>query len=127
MIFEFGPFRFDAEQRLLFRGEERVPLVPKAADTLLVLLQNRGKVVEKSELMRLVWPAAPLAFRLPDPWPTTPGVSQRRIGRLDGHGGEGKGAPAAPAAGFVKTGPGLRLLGSQAVREALFWKNEAWR
>lgn len=56
MIFEFGPFRFDSEQRLLFRGEERVPLVPKVADTLLVLLQNRGKVVEKSELMRLVWP-----------------------------------------------------------------------
>lgn len=56
MIHEFGPFRFDSEQRLLFRGEDRVPLVPKVADTLLVLLHNRGKVVEKSELMRQVWP-----------------------------------------------------------------------
>jgi TolB-like protein len=33
-----------------------VPLVPKAAETLHVLLENRGRIVEKSELMRLVWP-----------------------------------------------------------------------
>jgi len=57
MIFEFGPFRYDSEQRLLFRGDERVPLVPKAAETLQVLLEHRGKVVEKAELMKLVWPA----------------------------------------------------------------------
>jgi len=56
MIFEFGPFRYDSEQRLLFRGDERVPLVPKAAETLQVLLERRGKVVEKAELMKLVWP-----------------------------------------------------------------------
>lgn len=56
MIFEFGPFRYDFEQRLLFRGEDRVPLVPKVAETLHVLLERRGKVVEKAELMRLVWP-----------------------------------------------------------------------
>jgi len=33
-----------------------VPLVPKALETLHVLLERRGSVVEKSELMKLVWP-----------------------------------------------------------------------
>jgi len=56
MIYEFGPFRYDAGQRLLFRGGELVPLVPKAVDTLHVLLERRGQVVDKSELMKLVWP-----------------------------------------------------------------------
>jgi len=56
MIYRFGPFRYDAAQRLLFRGAELVPLVPKALDTLHVLLERRGVVVEKSDLMSLVWP-----------------------------------------------------------------------
>lgn len=56
MIYEFGSFRYDAGQRLLFRGAELVPLVRKAVDTLHVLLERRGQVVEKSELMKLVWP-----------------------------------------------------------------------
>ncbi|MDX2151966.1 MAG: winged helix-turn-helix domain-containing protein [Bryobacteraceae bacterium] len=55
-VHEFGPFRYDAGQRLLFRGDELVPLVPKVVDTLHVLLERRGTVVEKPELMRLVWP-----------------------------------------------------------------------
>ena len=52
----FGPFHYDAEQRLLFRDGEVVPLVPKVVDTLHVLLERRGHVVEKAELMKLVWP-----------------------------------------------------------------------
>jgi len=55
-VFAFGPFRYDAEQRLLFRQDEVVPLVPKAIDTLHVLLERRGRVVEKADLMKLVWP-----------------------------------------------------------------------
>jgi hypothetical protein len=41
---------------LLFRQGEVVPLVPKAIDTLHVLLEQRGRVVEKAELMKFVWP-----------------------------------------------------------------------
>jgi DNA-binding winged helix-turn-helix (wHTH) protein len=52
----FGPFRYDPEQRLLFRAGAIVPLVPKAIDTLHVLLERHGRVVEKHELMQLVWP-----------------------------------------------------------------------
>jgi DNA-binding winged helix-turn-helix (wHTH) protein len=54
----FGPFRYDPEQRLLFRDGAMVPLVPKAIDTLHVLLERQGRVVEKHELMALVWPDA---------------------------------------------------------------------
>jgi DNA-binding winged helix-turn-helix (wHTH) protein/TolB-like protein len=52
----FGPFRYDWEQRLLFREGETVPLAPKVAETLRVLLERYGTVVEKAELMREVWP-----------------------------------------------------------------------
>jgi TolB-like protein/DNA-binding winged helix-turn-helix (wHTH) protein/Flp pilus assembly protein TadD len=54
--FEFGAFRFDPAERVLYRGPERVPLSPKAADTLLVLLTHHGRVVEKNDLMQQVWP-----------------------------------------------------------------------
>jgi TolB-like protein len=55
-VYAFGPFHYDAEQRLLFRQDEVVALVPKAIDTLHVLLERRGRVVEKAELIKLVWP-----------------------------------------------------------------------
>jgi DNA-binding winged helix-turn-helix (wHTH) protein/TolB-like protein len=55
-VYRFGPFRYDTAQRLLFREGELVPLVPKAIDTLHVLLERRGEVVGKAELMKAVWP-----------------------------------------------------------------------
>src|SRR5512143_1140985 len=38
------------------RDGDVVALAPKAADTLQALLENRGRVVGKAELMKLVWP-----------------------------------------------------------------------
>lgn len=55
-VHRFGPFRYDSAQRLLFRNDELIPLVPKAIDTLHVLLERRGEVVGKAELMKAVWP-----------------------------------------------------------------------
>lgn len=52
----FGPFRFDPVNRSLYHHDDPVPLMPKALDTLAVLLERRGQVVEKTELMKLVWP-----------------------------------------------------------------------
>ena len=54
--YEFGPFRLDAEQRLLFRDGRPVPLAPKVAETLLVLVESGGSLVTKDELMRRLWP-----------------------------------------------------------------------
>lgn len=55
-FYEFGPFRLDIEERLLLRDGSPVPLTPKAFDTLLVLIENSGRVMEKEEMMRHVWP-----------------------------------------------------------------------
>jgi TolB-like protein/DNA-binding winged helix-turn-helix (wHTH) protein/Tfp pilus assembly protein PilF len=55
-LYEFGQYRIDSVERLLLRGEETIPLTPKAIDTLLVLVANSGRVVEKDELMKSVWP-----------------------------------------------------------------------
>lgn len=55
-FYEFGPFRLDAEERLLFRDHEVVQLTPKVVDTLFVLIENRGRLVKKDELMNAIWP-----------------------------------------------------------------------
>ncbi len=54
--YEFGPYRIDSGERLLRRGGELIPLPPKLADTLLVLVRNAGRMVDKSDLMKAVWP-----------------------------------------------------------------------
>ena len=55
-FYEFGPFRLDARMRVLWRGEEYVPLTPKAFDVLCTLVQNRGQVIGKEQLLQAVWP-----------------------------------------------------------------------
>ena len=55
-FYKFGQFCLDATKRVLFCGDTIVPLTRKAFDTLLVLVENRGEVLEKEELMRRVWP-----------------------------------------------------------------------
>lgn len=55
-IYEFGPFRLNATERLLQRDTEVVPLTPKVLDTLLLLVENAGHVVDKNELMQQLWP-----------------------------------------------------------------------
>ena len=57
-IYEFGCFSLDSGERLLRRGSQIVPLTPKACDLLLALIENRGRLVEKDALMKLVWPDA---------------------------------------------------------------------
>jgi DNA-binding winged helix-turn-helix (wHTH) protein/TolB-like protein len=55
-ILEFGQFRVDVLRRSLEREGEPVPLSGKALEILAVLLERRGEVVDKNDLMRLVWP-----------------------------------------------------------------------
>lgn len=52
----FGPFRISRSERLLRKGDEAVPLPPKAVDTLLVLAEAPGRVVAKKDLLDRVWP-----------------------------------------------------------------------
>src|SRR5690349_14079025 len=55
-FYEFGPFRLNATERLLQRGNEIVALTPKVFDTLLVLVENSGHIVDKNQLMSQLWP-----------------------------------------------------------------------
>jgi len=54
--FEFGQFRVDLLTHRLLRDGDVVALQPKAFDTLVVLIQNRGRVVERAVLMKTLWP-----------------------------------------------------------------------
>lgn len=55
-FYQFGPFQLNVSERLLLRDGKPVPLPPKDFDMLLVLVENGGRVLEKDELMRRVWP-----------------------------------------------------------------------
>src|SRR5215831_4221520 len=54
-FYEFGRFRLDPTGRVLFRSNQAVPLPPKAAETLLLLVRNAGAVVAREELLKRVW------------------------------------------------------------------------
>jgi DNA-binding winged helix-turn-helix (wHTH) protein/tetratricopeptide (TPR) repeat protein len=54
-VFEFGPFRLDAAERVLLRDGQPVPLTLKAFDVLMLLVENSGHIVEKGVLMSRVW------------------------------------------------------------------------
>jgi len=55
-LYEFGPFRVDPEKELLLRGDQTVPLAPKAFQILVVLVRRSKEMVTKDELMKTVWP-----------------------------------------------------------------------
>jgi TolB-like protein/DNA-binding winged helix-turn-helix (wHTH) protein/Flp pilus assembly protein TadD len=46
----------DAAEKLLLKNEEPVPLTPKAFETLLILVQKNGSLVQKDELIAQLWP-----------------------------------------------------------------------
>ena len=54
--YSFDAFRVDAARRQVSRGGEVVQLNPRVFETLVVLLRHAGRVVEKDELMKAVWP-----------------------------------------------------------------------
>src|SRR5208282_6741372 len=55
-IFEFGAFRLDPAERLLLRQKVPVQLPPKAFDALVLMVESPGRLLEKDELLRRVWP-----------------------------------------------------------------------
>src|SRR5262245_19125260 len=54
-LYEFGPYRVDAEERLLLKAGKVVPLSPKVFDILLAFVERSGRVLDKDELMQEVW------------------------------------------------------------------------
>ena len=54
-LFEFGGFRLDEAERLLFREGSPVSLPPKAFEVLLVLVRRAGRLVGHDEMLQTVW------------------------------------------------------------------------
>ena len=54
--YRFGPFEVRAAQRLLLQGGHAVAVGARAFDVLLTLIEQRGALVTKSELLDRVWP-----------------------------------------------------------------------
>jgi len=55
-LYDFGPFRLNLHSRMLLRNGAYIALTPKAFETLAVLVESNGEIVNKDELLRLVWP-----------------------------------------------------------------------
>jgi DNA-binding winged helix-turn-helix (wHTH) protein len=54
-IYSFGSFQLNALERILFDGSRTIPLAPKAFDTLLLLVENAGRVLSKERMLREIW------------------------------------------------------------------------
>ncbi len=55
-VYEFDDFRIDVAHLMLSHQGSEIPLVPKAVETLVALIEHRGKIVSKDELLEAVWP-----------------------------------------------------------------------
>jgi TolB-like protein/DNA-binding winged helix-turn-helix (wHTH) protein/Flp pilus assembly protein TadD len=55
-MYAFDGFRLDPVSRTLLRGVVRIPMRAQLLEVLLYLVENRGRLVERGELRRAVWP-----------------------------------------------------------------------
>ena len=55
-FYEFGPFRIDVANRLLFRERQPLALTPKAVEILIALVEHGGQLLKKDDLIKIVWP-----------------------------------------------------------------------
>lgn len=55
LLYKFGRFSIDTQNKLLFEDEKPVQLKPKVFDTLLVLVEGKGNVLTKDTLMEKIW------------------------------------------------------------------------
>ena len=55
-LHQLGPFALDTRTLLLLREEEIVKVPMKTVEVLLVLLERRGEIVTKDELLKAAWP-----------------------------------------------------------------------
>ena len=55
-LYEFGHFRLDTAGRMLLRDGQYVPLSPKAFDTLQALVARGGRIADREELIKEIWP-----------------------------------------------------------------------
>ncbi len=54
-FYKFKSFRLDVKERQLLHHSDNIPLTPKVFDVLVALVERSGHLVEKDELLKLVW------------------------------------------------------------------------
>jgi DNA-binding winged helix-turn-helix (wHTH) protein len=54
--YEFGPYHLNVNECRLRRGGEEIRLRPKLFDLLVVFIRHQGRMLEKEELIRSLWP-----------------------------------------------------------------------
>lgn len=94
-LYRFGPFLLDAAERLLLREGKIVPLSPKVIETLLVLVENSGRILGKDELMQTLWP---------DSWVEESNLTQN-ISQIRKALGEGEWIETIPKRGYRFAAP----------------------
>jgi Tol biopolymer transport system component/DNA-binding winged helix-turn-helix (wHTH) protein len=55
VLYKFGSFFIDTQTKVLIKENKPVPIKPKVYDTLLVLVEGRGNVLTKDDLMEKIW------------------------------------------------------------------------
>ena len=123
LIFRFGEFEVREGEFCLIRGEETIPVEPKAYRVLLYLLRNPHRLVTKDELLDAVWQEASVSensltravallrrllgddTREPRYITTVPTVGYRVQCKVDVSGGETNEAPAPVAPSTEQTQP----------------------
>ena len=55
VVLRFGDFTLNLERRGLYRGSDRVHLTSKPLETLIFLVENRSRIVEKQEFFNVIW------------------------------------------------------------------------
>ena len=55
-FYRFGEFTLDTDQRVLLRAGRRLAMPPKVFETLTILVESNGRIVERKELMNRLWP-----------------------------------------------------------------------
>jgi Tol biopolymer transport system component/DNA-binding winged helix-turn-helix (wHTH) protein len=54
-VYTFDDFRLDTAELMLYRGGREISLPPKVVETLVVLIEHRGEITGKDELINRVW------------------------------------------------------------------------
>jgi Tol biopolymer transport system component/DNA-binding winged helix-turn-helix (wHTH) protein len=55
-IYEFGDFRLDPAEQLLLQQGRAKALPPKVFETLLILVRSEGRLIEKDDFIKQLWP-----------------------------------------------------------------------
>jgi DNA-binding winged helix-turn-helix (wHTH) protein len=55
-VYEFGSYRLNVNECKLWHGTEEVKLRPKLYNLLVIFIEHQGRMLEKEELIRSLWP-----------------------------------------------------------------------